>query len=161
MAMETCSLLDDKKQASAQPDLTLSEIHKTRLIRTDLGPRTRTDPVQRWIQHYLRSLQYRKLSAQAESDIEARSSCGESRLWSHQNSILIASILSRITTALIICVFLIVPLIILSIDLPRSTELVIVVVWISGFSLSVGVMLKVSNSDVLAVSAAVLSVFVS
>lgn len=42
--METFSLLDDEKQFSMRSDLSLYEEYRTRLVRTDLETRTRTDP---------------------------------------------------------------------------------------------------------------------
>jgi hypothetical protein len=60
--METFSLLDDEQQASLRDDLSLYEAHKTRLLRVDLGTRSRTDPFQRWLHKYLRAFRYWRLS---------------------------------------------------------------------------------------------------
>jgi hypothetical protein len=58
MTMETFSLLDDEQHASLRDDLSLYEAHKTRLLRMDVGTRSRTDPFQRWLYKYLRAFWY-------------------------------------------------------------------------------------------------------
>lgn len=71
MNMETFSLLDDEKQSSLRDDLNLYEIFNTRLLRVDLGTRSRTDPFQRWLHRYLRAFQYRRLSRKSQDNGEA------------------------------------------------------------------------------------------
>jgi hypothetical protein len=58
MTMETFSLLDDTRQADLREYPSLYEAHKTRLLRVDLGTRSRTDPFQRWLHKYLRAFRY-------------------------------------------------------------------------------------------------------
>ncbi|KAF2623604.1 hypothetical protein BU25DRAFT_349973 [Macroventuria anomochaeta] len=55
MITETLSLLDEENKFSLRDDPSLHEVHKTRLLRVDLGTRVRTDPFQRWLQKYLRA----------------------------------------------------------------------------------------------------------
>jgi hypothetical protein len=163
MAMETFSLLDDEKQSTLRTDLTLPEIYKTRLIRVDLGARRRTDPFQRWIHRQLRAFRYWKIS-RSRRNRQGLRWVGRDSHWSYQNTILIATVMGRAISATAIAAFLVVPLIILSDGVPRSAQLVIVSVCILIFSFLVAAMLRVSNFEMMAVSAAyaaVLSVFVS
>ncbi|KAF1953269.1 hypothetical protein CC80DRAFT_494880 [Byssothecium circinans] len=165
MAMETFSLIDDEKQASLRDDLTLHEVYKTRLLRVDLGTRTRTDPFQRWLHRYLRSFRYWRLSKRSQNNTEGLRSLVENhRRWSYQNTILIADIIGRVTTAVLTAVFLVIPLAILSHQPSKNVQLVVVSVWILVLSFLVSLFLKVSSFEMMAISAAyaaVLSVFVS
>ncbi|KEY63953.1 hypothetical protein S7711_11640 [Stachybotrys chartarum IBT 7711] len=70
MAMETVSLLDDGEQASLQTDLTLHEKYNTRLIRTDVGMRSRIDPFQRWLHKRLRAFRYWRI-VNKQDDLES------------------------------------------------------------------------------------------
>jgi hypothetical protein len=165
MAMETFSLLDDEKQASMRHDLSLHEAHKTRLLRVDLGTRARTDPFQRWLHKYLRVFRYWRLSRKANNDEEiVKAFTGQGRTWSYQNTILIADIVGRVTTAGMTVVFLVAPLAILSHQPSKNVQLVVVSVWILILAFLVSLFLKVSSFEMMAVSAAyaaVLSVFIS
>ncbi|KAI1745389.1 hypothetical protein F4680DRAFT_402068, partial [Xylaria scruposa] len=67
MALEVFSLLDDKKQSSMRTDLTLPEIYKTRLLRVDLGSRSRADPFQNWIHKWLRGFRDQEIPGQEDS----------------------------------------------------------------------------------------------
>lgn len=162
--METFSLLDDEKQSSMRTDLTLPEIYKTRLLRADLGPRSRTDPFERWLHKYLRYFRYWRLSRFQRSVEGLGSQRGANHRWSYQNTALVATILSRVTSAVMTGIFLVVPLAVLSTKLPREAQLVIVSACILAFSFLVAIILRVSNFEIMALSAAyaaVLSVFVS
>jgi hypothetical protein len=165
MTMETFSLLDDEKQSRLRHDLTLHEIHKTRLLRVDLGTRARTDPFQRWLHKYLRAFRYWRLSRKAKNDEEGfRLLAGQGRTWSYQNTILIADIIGRVTTAGLTAAFLVAPLAILSHVSSRNIQLVVVSVCILVLVFLVSLLLKVSSFEIMAASAAyaaVLSVFVS
>jgi hypothetical protein len=97
MTMETFSLLDDERQSRLRHDLTLHGIHKTRLLRVDLGTRARTDPFQRWLHKYLRAFRYWRLSRKAENDEERFGSFArQGRTWLYQNTILIADVIGRV-----------------------------------------------------------------
>jgi hypothetical protein len=165
MTMETFSLLDDERQSSLRDELSLSEIHKTRLLRVDLGTRTRTDPFQRWLHKYLRAFRYWRLSKKLTNNTEGlNASAGGRHHWSYQNTILIAEIVGRIVTAALTAVFLVAPLAILSHESSKDIQLAVVAVWILVLSFLVSLFLKVSSFEMIAVSAAyaaVLSVFVS
>lgn len=165
MTMETFSLLDDEKQSSLREDLSLYEIHKTRLLRVDLGTRTRTDPFQRWLHKYLRAFRYCKLSTKSQNNSEGLGAFADKgRGWSYQNTILIAEIIGRVTTAALTAVFLIAPLVILSHESSKNVQLAVISVLILVLSLLVSLFLKVSSFEMMAVAAAyaaVLSVFVS
>jgi hypothetical protein len=165
MAMETFSLLDDEKQASLRDDLDLHEVYKTRLLRVDLGTRSRTDPFQRWLHRYLRALRYWSLSRKSRNDTEGQEPLARNaHRWSYQDTILIADIIGRVTTALLTAVFLIVPLAILSHHSSKDVQLIVVTVWVFVLSFLVSLFLKVSSFEMMAISsayAAVLSVFVS
>lgn len=163
MAMETFSLIDDEKQSSMRTDLTLPEIYNTRLLRVDLGPRSRTDPFQRLIHKYLRGFRYWKLS-RSQRSAEGLESVKRGHRWSYQNTALIATIIGRLISAVMTATFLVVPLTVLSVNLRREAQLTIVSVCILVFSFLVAVMLRVSNFEMMALSAAyaaVLTVFVS
>ncbi|ORY67657.1 uncharacterized protein BCR38DRAFT_337104 [Pseudomassariella vexata] len=164
MAMETFSLLDDEKQSSLQTDLSLYEIYNTRLLRIDLGTRSRTDPFQRWIHKWLRAFRYRRLSKKSQGNVEGLGSFEKGHRWSYQNTILVADIIGRGVTAMVTAIFLIAPLAILSQQSLRDTQLLVISLCIVVFSFLVAVMLKVSNFEMMAVSAAyaaVLSAFMS
>ncbi|OAK95333.1 hypothetical protein IQ06DRAFT_258326 [Phaeosphaeriaceae sp. SRC1lsM3a] len=165
MAMETFSLLDDEKQASLRDDLDLHEIYKTRLLRVDLGTRSRTDPFQRWLHRYLRAFRYWSLSRKSQDNTEGQGLHARNpHRGSYQNTILIADILGRVTTALLTAVFLIVPLAILSHYSSKNVQLIVVTVWVFVLSFLVSLLLKVSSFEMMAISAAytaVLSVFIS
>jgi hypothetical protein len=165
MTMETFSLLDDEKQSRLRHDLTLHEIHKTRLLRVDLGTRARTDPFQRWLHKYLRAFRYWRLSRKAENDEERFGSFAiQGRTWSYQNTILIADVIGRVTTAGLTAVVLVAPLAILSHESSKNIQLVVVSVCIIVLAFLVSLFLKVSSFEMMAITAAyaaVLSVFVS
>lgn len=163
--MERCSLLDDEKAASARTDLTLPEMYETRLLRPDLPPRSRVDPVSHWIHRLLRDFQYWRLTGRCgASSIEAQGAFGHANILSHQNSAPIANFLGRLITTLMTGVFLIVPLAVLSPQSTSTAQLVMVAMCILLFSFVVATMMRASNFEMMAVSsayAAVLSVFVS
>lgn len=166
--MERCSLLDDEKAASARTDLTLPEMYETRLLRLDLPPRTRTDPVSHWMHRLLRDFRYWKLNKRCRANgVEAQGTIKNIRRadsFSHQNSAPIANLLGRLITTLMTGLFLVAPLVILSPSSPSNLQLIVVAVCILVFSLLVAAMMKASNFEMMAVSAAyaaVLTVFVS
>jgi hypothetical protein len=164
MAMETFSLLDDGKQSSTRNDLGLHEMYKTRLLRVDLEPRSRVDPFQRQICKYLRAFRYWRLSRTLQDNIEAPGSFPANHKRLYQNTILLASALSRLVAVVITGSFLVVPLAMLSQEQSRSLQLTVVSVFILAFDFLVATLLKVSNLELMVVSAAyaaVLSVFVS
>lgn len=165
MSMERCSLLDDEKAASARTDLTLPEMYETRLLRPDLSPRSRTDPVSHWIHRLLRDLRYWKLCRRCRANgVEAQRTFGRTGSFSHQNSAPIANFIGRLFATVVTAVFLVVPLAILSPNSPSNVQLVVVAVCILMFSFLVAAMMKASNFEMMAVSsayAAVLTVFVS
>lgn len=164
MAMETFSLLDDEKQASLRSDLTLTEIYKTRLVRVDLEPRSRKDHFQRRINAYLRAWRYWRLSRRAKINSESLNVFAPGDGMSHQNTILIAEVLGRVLMAIMMAAFLIVPLVVLCYQSKREVQLAIISVFIVLFSFLVSALLKVSNLEMMIVSAAygaILSVFVS
>ncbi|KAF2494970.1 hypothetical protein BU16DRAFT_573185 [Lophium mytilinum] len=165
MAMETFSLLDDEKQSSWRNDLNLYEVYKTRLLRVDLGTRSRTDPFQRWLHRYLRAFRYWRLSRKSQNNQEGLGSfSGHRRRWSYQNTILIADVIGRVTAAALTAVFLVCPLAILAHESSKNVQLVVVSVCILVLSFLVALFLKVSSFEMMAISAAyaaVLSVFVS
>ncbi|KAI1178570.1 hypothetical protein F4777DRAFT_537060 [Nemania sp. FL0916] len=162
MAMETFSLLDDQKQSSMRNDLNLWEKYNTRLLRTDLGIRSRTDPFQRHLHKYLRAFRYWRLSKNPQ-DSEAGRPTRLNKVWSYQNTIAIAEIIGRGTAVVITGVFFIVPLVILS-HQGRGTQILTSSIFILAFSLIVTAMLKVSNLEMMVVTAAyaaVLATFIS
>ncbi|KAK4205992.1 hypothetical protein QBC37DRAFT_156502 [Rhypophila decipiens] len=165
MSMETFSLLDDEKQSCLRDDLTLYEKYKTRLLRTDLGTRSRTDPFQRWLHRHLRAFRYWRLSKNSRYKGEDVGSAARRRRgWSYQNTILIANIAGRLITTILTAIFLIAPLTVLSYKSSKDTQLVIVSLCILILSFLVSLFLKVSSFEIMALSAAyaaVLSVFVS
>ncbi len=165
MLMETFSLIDDEKQSSLWGDLTLDEVYKTRLLRVDLGTRSRTDPFQRWLHRFLRAFRYWGLSNKARNNEEGLGSfAGEHRRWSYQNTIRKAEIIGRVTTAVLTTIFLMTPLVIFSRESSRDVQLVVLFVFLLFLSFLMSLFLKVSSYEMMAVSAAyaaVLSVFVS
>ncbi|KAF2818149.1 hypothetical protein CC86DRAFT_461230 [Ophiobolus disseminans] len=127
MTMETFSLLDDEQHASLWDDLSLYEVYKTRLLRVDLETRSRTDPFQRWLHTYLRAFRYWRLSRKARSNSEGLGSvAGRQQRWSYQNTILIAEVIGRVTTAALTAVFIIAPLAIMSHESSKNIQLIVV-----------------------------------
>lgn len=162
--METFLLLDDEQQASLRDDLSLHEVYKTRLLRVDLGTRSRTDPFQRWLHKHLRTLRYWRLSRKARNNEGHSSITGREQLWSYQNTILIAEVIGRVATAALTVCFIIAPLAIMSHQFSKNIQLIIILVCIIILFFLVSLFLKVSNFEMMAVSAgyaAVLSVFIS
>jgi ABC-type multidrug transport system fused ATPase/permease subunit len=163
MAMETFSLFDDEQQSSLRDDLNLNEVYKTRLLRVDLGTRSRTDPFQRWLHRYLRAFRYWRLAGKLQNHNE-ESIAGRRHRWSYQNTVLVADIMGRITTVALMVAFLIAPLVILSRQSSKDTQLVVVSICIFTLSSLVSFFLKVSSFEMMAISAAytaVLTVFIS
>lgn len=165
MTMERCSLLDDENAAKARTDLTLPEMYETRLLRPDLPPRSRADPMSHWMHRLLRDFRYWRLCRRCgASGVEAQAVLAGADNLSHQNSAPIANFLGRLITTLLTGLFLVVPLAILSPNSPSNMQLVVVVVCILAFSFLVATMMKATNFEMMAVSsayAAVLTVFVS
>lgn len=166
--METFSLLDDAKQSSLRTDLTLPGIYKTRLLRVDLGSRSRTDPIQLWLHQCLRVFRYWRLSKKqrpqwsSPEKQEPPNPLGRVHRWSHQNNILIANIAGRIITAALTVTFLVAPFA----TLPHSSslggsQLVVISGWIAAFSILVAVILRISNLEVMVVSAAYTAVLLA
>jgi hypothetical protein len=161
--METFSLLDDEQLSSQREGFNLYEIYNTRLLRTDVGTRARTDPFQRRIHRYLRYFRYWRLSRNHGQDSEASRSSPVGRSWSSQNTLLIADVAGRVITAVTIGIFLIIPLVTIFYQ-PRNIQIAIVAAFIVGFSLIVAATMKVSNLEMMAVTAAyaaVLATFVT
>lgn len=167
MAMETFSLLDDEKQASQRTDLSLYEKYKTRLVRVDLRPRTAQDPFERRLHKLLRGFRFWSLSRKAQSVRDEEGRLGARRAdhkWSYQNTIILAEAAGRFLVATATSLFLIVPLAILTNEVGKTIQLLVVSGFILVFSFLVSVTLRASNLEAMMVSAAyaaVLSVFVS
>ncbi|KAI1178314.1 hypothetical protein F4777DRAFT_538215 [Nemania sp. FL0916] len=164
MSMETVSLIDDEKQSSLRSDLTLHEIYKTRLLRVDLRTRSKTDPFQRQLHRHIRAFRYWKLSRKSHSNTEAQRSPQGSHRWSYQDTVVIAEVIGRIFTALVAAFFLVLPLVLLSCYTTKSTQLITASIFILLFSFLIGVVLKISNLETMAVAAAyaaVIGTFVS
>lgn len=164
MAMDTFSLLDDERQAVLRDDLTLHEMYKTRLVRVDQPSRGRQDPLQRKIHQFLRNLRYRKISKQTEGDAENLRRPKNGQGWSTQNTSLIADVVSRFILAIVIGIFLTVPLASLADEQRKGVQLAVIAVCIVAFASLVSVALKASNLEMMIVTAgyaAIISVFVS
>jgi len=156
MSMETCSLLDRGGQYNPRSDISLYEIYKTRLVRTDLEGRGRQDPFQRRLHQWLRDFRHWKLSRSKELNPESTTY--------KQNTILLAELAGRLIVAVVIALILVVPLAVLSHQSGKGAQLVTVSICIIVFSFLVAFMLKTTSTEVMVVSAAyaaVLSVFVS
>lgn len=163
MTMETFSLLHDERQSSLRTELSLYEIYNTRLVRTDLGVRSRTDPFQRRLHKYLRDFRYWQHLKSNQEDSEAPGPITTPRKWGCQNTILIAEVAGRIITVVTIGVFLIVPLAIIT-HQSKDNQVTTVSIFILIFSFVVTAAWKVSNLEMMALSAAyaaVLATFVS
>lgn len=162
--METVSLLDDEKTSSMRRDRTLREIYETRLVRADLGTRSRIDPLQRWLHKKLRAFHYWRMSKKHD-DAETFMSPPSSRSQlSYQNTVLTANVIGRIITFIPTALFLVAPLTLLSAGSVEGLQLAVISVCIVVCSALVAVMLKESNYEIMVVSAAyaaMLSVFVS
>jgi hypothetical protein len=168
MNMETFSLIDDQHQSDLRTDLSPYEIFKTRLVRVDSQRRPSQDPLQQKIHEYLRNFRYWRISRQNLRDVEKASSSssnpGPRPRDTHQDSGYLADWVARFIIALVACLFLVVPLIILSFQTKKKSQLVTVLLSILVFSLVISALMKTANFQTVAAAAAyaaVVSVFVS
>lgn len=167
MAMETFSLIDDEGQIRERSDLHPYELHRTRLVRVDLGTRATHDPLRRGIQKILQRFQRWRMSNRSMTDEErsgTRRSSKEPKTVSYRNTALLAEILSSILVSLMAGVFMVLPLIMVSYQTTQRSHLITISAWISAFSLAVSATLRASSLTTVgavAAYAAVLSVFVS
>lgn len=172
MLMETFALADHNGQSNLRNDLNPYETYKTRLLRVDLPPRRDSrDLLRHSLRKFMRSIWFYFLSGRAsghgKQEDRSYSSASEleSRLKkSHQNTSLIAEFLTRFLVALLASTFLIVPLILLSLQSTQKAHLITVSVFIIVFAFIVSLLSKASNSETMAAAAAyaaVLVVFVS
>lgn len=171
--METFSLADHNGQSELRNDLNPYETFKTRLLRVDLPPRRDSrDLLRHSLRKCLRTIWFRCLSGRARDRNEqhdrsfSSASELESRLSnkSNQNTALIAESLTRFLVALLASAFLIVPLILLSLQSTNKAHLITVSMFIVIFTFLVSLLSKASNSETMAAAAAyaaVLVVFVS
>lgn len=165
--METFSLIEDTKQSSLRTELTLGEIYKTRMLRADLDSRSHTDPFQRQIHKWLRAFHFKRQTKNAIGEAESsqpRPSKSPSKSPFYRNSILISEIFGRVITILVTLLFLILPLALLSQEVDKRRQLIVVSVFILFFALVVAMGLKMPSYQIMAVCAAyaaVLSTFVS
>ena len=137
-------------------------MYKTRLLRVDQEPRTRHDPLQRWLHKCLRYYRYRGM-ARKHQDAE-KGETSNFALGSYQHTILITTIASRIVVALMMSSFLIIPLVVLARIAQKNIQILIISLCIIIFAAIVPVILKTTSLEFMAVSAAyaaILSVFVS
>ncbi|KAH7304550.1 hypothetical protein B0I35DRAFT_363056 [Stachybotrys elegans] len=161
MAMETVSLLDDGVHSSLQEGLSLFEKYNARLVRVDLGPRSRTDPFQRWLHRRLRAFRYWRIANRLD-DLESNTT--PTHYWSRQNTVLITNIAGRMIAATIASFFLVVPLVMLSARSIGAGQVAVVCVSVALFAIVLTAMLRVSSYEMMAASAAyaaVLTVFLS
>jgi hypothetical protein len=161
-------MLDDERQSSLRTDLSLHEIYHTRLIRVDLEPRTFQDPFHRRPHKYLRWFRYWRLSGKSSTDHERGTPTTyrnrSTRKWSYQNTAVLADSAWRVLVALAANDFIVVPLVILSYQPGKATQLITVSIWIAVFSFVTSIFFKASSQAtvaVIAAYAAVLSVFIS
>lgn len=156
--METFSLLDDEKQATLRTDLTVPEMYKTRLLRLDLGLRSRADPIQDWFHQWLREWRYSRHLKRAQA-LAGGVRTGSMAIkpvahnWSYQDSLRLSAFGGRFITMLVTGVFVVAPLVILS---PKSSILqsTVIAVCIVIFSFLVATALTVFNFEMIAISAA-------
>ncbi|PFH61520.1 hypothetical protein XA68_17097 [Ophiocordyceps unilateralis] len=167
MSMDTFSLIEDEQQ-STLADRPLYEMYKTRLIRIDQRPRTRQDPLQRYIHRIMRFFRYiRVLKASHQNSVESASQNVHSRKrdgWSSQNTALIADATSRVIVALTTAVFLTIPLVVLSHEPRPSIQMIIIAVCVVAFACFVSFALRASNLEMMVVAAgyaAIIAVFIS
>jgi hypothetical protein len=173
MTMETFSLSDNPTESNTRDDLSRYETYKTRLVRVDLAPRSSSrDPIQHYLRKFLRSLWYSAHSARwsaRNSDDERGSNPEVSHTGaqfdrSFQNTARMAEAAARFLIAVFAGSFLVVPLIVLSFQTSKASNLITVSICIVVFSLLVSLLSKASNYETMAASAAyaaVLAVFIS
>jgi hypothetical protein len=114
--------MDDEKRASQCTDPTLPEVYKTRLLRVDLGGRSRTDHFQRWLHKQFRAFRYWRISNKCKNTLENWPIGGH---WSHQNTVLIANFVARVIFVMVTDALLIIPLAVLSTSV-NATQLIVV-----------------------------------
>lgn len=170
MLMETFSLADHNGQSSLRNDLNPYETFKTRLLRVDLPPRRDSrDLLRHSLRKFVRRLWFYFFSGRGGQSEQNRSYSSASELESrlkntHQNTALVAEFLTRFLVALLASAFLIVPLILLSLQRSNKAHLITVSLFIIVFAFLVSLLSKASNSETMAAAAAyaaVLVVFVS
>lgn len=159
--MDTFSLIDDATQCGLRDDLTLHEMYKTRMLHIDQGPRARQDPLQRWLHRWLRDFRYYRMSRK-QQDAEKQQSVPA--LAPYQRTTLIANVACRVVVALVTAAFLVAPIVILSGVTQKEKQVLIVSVFIVILAILVSLILKMSNVELVLISAAyaaILSVFLS
>lgn len=165
MTMET-----DNGQLNPRSSINPYESYKTRLLRVDLPPRRDSrDLLRGSLRKFLRKLWFHLLSGRAraskEQSVHSSAADWESRSKNfHQNTARVAEVFTRFLVALIASAFLIVPLILLSLQSSDKAHLITVSVFILVFAFIVSFLSKASNSETMAAAAAyaaVLVVFVS
>lgn len=168
--METFALSDHDGLANLRSDLSPHDSYKMRLLRVDLPPRREVrDLLRHSLRKFARSIWWHFLSGRARDGEQHRSYSSASELESrlkksNQNTTLIAESLTRCLVALFASAFLIVPLILLSLQSTHRAHLTTVSVFIIAFTFLVSLLSKASNSETMAAAAAyaaVLAVFVS
>jgi hypothetical protein len=173
MTMETFSLSENLTESNARDDLSQYEKYKTRLVRVDLATRNSSrDPMQHLLRKVLRRLWYHALSARESArnpDQEGGCKPPTSHVRaqfnrSFQNTARIAETAARFLIAVFAGSFLVIPLIILSFQTSKASNLITVSICIVVFSFLVSLLSKASNYETMAASAAyaaVLAVFIS
>lgn len=169
MMMETFALADNSLQSSLRTDLNSYETFKTRLVRVDLarrnGPR---DALRHCFRKCLRHFWYfirLKGSKSHASDTYASAAVLEANLkQTYQNTAYIAEYMTRFVVAILAGAFLVTPLVAMSYQARIETHLITMATCIVVFSLTVSLVSRASNEQVMAASAgyaAVLAVFLS
>jgi hypothetical protein len=167
--METFGLAGSADLCRYRQDITPEEAFKTRAIRVDLPSGRARDPLRPALNSWLRELWHFRLGRVASLSASAEQAClpephHPSKLNdSYQNTILLADMIASFLVAMLACVSLVVPLVLLSYQETKETHLLRVSVCIMVFSLLIGLASKVSNQGTMTAAtayAAVLAVFV-
>ena len=169
MLMETQSLADSSWESRLRTDFNPLETYKTRLVRVDQAFRSGSrDIIRHTLRKCLRALWFsirRNQLGREGREPYASSSTLESNLKkSYQNTAHLAEIITRFLVALLAAIFLVVPLVVLSLQSSNEARLTTISICIVIFALLVSLLSKASNEQTMVASAgyaAVLAVFLS
>jgi hypothetical protein len=117
MNMQTIALSDSNWLSSLRTDINHQETFKTKLLRLDLPPSTKRDPIRYFHHRWLRKLWFkaRIKSLNPEATIP--------NFQGYRNTVLIADILTRFIFGLLAGAFLIIPLVVLSYQMSLQSHL--------------------------------------
>lgn len=166
MGMETFALANNADLCRYRQNLSPGEAFATRAVQINLPGGRARDPLRNTLNSWLRELWRFRLgklapvSVSAEQDRLPDPDRPSKLSDSYRNTILLTDIIARFLVAILACVLLVVPLVLLSYQETRGAHLRTVNICIVVFSLLVSLATKASNQETMAAAAAYAAVLV-